>query len=196
MFSLSDHPANLTNLNVRIERYGDDRKLAADLKFILQAGNATLDSIEPGLRESLFRKPGSGEQQALPIDGNSLTAVKFPSLAPIKLTHEFPGYEIDLSVEGFADREPLPLVDVTVKKIEVAPLEGGSVSITFTASTGVEPEDLAELCDALVRESVRLTVTPPSAKAAGDGGESGDTLDAQDASEEAARLVEEGKKAA
>ena len=161
MFELNDHSASITNLNSRIERHGDDRQLAVDIKFELQASNELLESIQPGLRDSLFRKPGKGEQQALPIDGNTLTAVKFPSLAPVSLTHEFTGYEIEMGGDLDAT-DPIVLVDVKVKKITITPLEGGSVTLNFTASCEAEPADLTDIAEALIREDVRLTMTPPA----------------------------------
>jgi hypothetical protein len=161
MFQLDDHPATLTNLNSRIERHGEDRQLAVDIKFDLQASNEILESIQPGLRDSLFRKPGKGEQQALPIDGNVLTQVKFPSLAPVSLTHEFTGYEIEIGGE-LESTDPIVLVDVKVKKITIAALEGGSVTLTFTASCEAEPADLTDLAEALIRKGVLLSMTPPA----------------------------------
>lgn len=200
MFALTSHKASFSNLNVRIERHGDDRKLATDLKFTANAGNAILDDIDKGLRDALFRKPGSGEQQPLPIDGNNLTAVKFPALAPVKLAHEFPGYELDISSEaGEENDDTLPLVDVTVKRLEIAPIEGGSVSLTFTASVNAEPGDLTDLATLLEIETVYLTLTPPKAQAQLDDEKaSGDMLDQQDAEEaqkELDRLAKIGKAA-
>lgn len=166
MFQLDNHPTSVTNLNVRKERHGDESQLAVDIKYELQASNEILESIEKGLREALFRKPGKGEQQTLQIDGNNLTAVKFPSLAPVSLSHEFTGYEIHIG--GELEATPaIPLVDVKIKKITIAPLEGGSVTLTFTGSSEADPDDLAGLAEALVRGDVRLTLTPPS-KQAGD----------------------------
>ena len=97
MFQLSDHESSMTNLNSRIERHGDSRELAVDLKFETKASNTILDSLEKGLKESLFRKPGKGEQQEL-IEGNQLVAVKHTCLEPLRLSHEFAGYE--LTIEG------------------------------------------------------------------------------------------------
>lgn len=164
MFQLEDHPAEVINLNVRREKHGDEHQLAVDVKFEAQAGNEILDSLEKGLREALFRKPGKGEQQALPIDGNPLTAVKFPALAPVSLQHEFTGYEVEITGELEAS-EAVALVDAKIKKITAAPLEGGSVTLTFTASAEAEPDDLAVLAERLVLGSVRLTLTPPANQA-------------------------------
>lgn len=159
MFILTKHDVALTNLNSRIERHGDERALAADIKIKTSASNDLLDSFDKGLRDALFRKPGKGEQQDLPSIGNALTAVKFPALEPLHLAHEFTGYELQL--HGLLETgEPLLLVDVKLKKFVIEPKEGGSVELAFTASANVDPEELAELSEALIRENVLLTATP------------------------------------
>lgn len=160
MFQLLKHEASIADVNQRIERHGDERELAADVKFKTSIANADLEYIEKGLREALFRKPGKGEQQDLPITENPLSAVKFPSLEPLKLSHEFTGYEvvIDGLLEGI---EPIVLADVKVKKFVLDPKEGGSVAVTFTASANVSSDELAELSEALIREDVLPTLQPP-----------------------------------
>lgn len=161
MLQLNQSEATLGNLNTRIERHGDERELAVDMKFSMKANNSILDSLGKGLRESLFRKPAKGEQQDLPTIGDTLTAVRHPYLEPMKLSHEFTGYEVQ--IDGLLDStNPLLFVDVKLKKFTIAPLEGGSVELTFTASANVDPDELSSLSEALVREDVRLTLTPPS----------------------------------
>lgn len=166
MLELSVHPAQMGNCNIRIERHGDDRQLAADLKLTMNVAGVVLNDLEPGLHESLFRKPGSGEQQDL-IDPGLLTAVKFPHLDPISLSHKFPGYELELSEDG--DEAPAFFTDVEIKKISAKALEGGSAAITFTASVNIDPDDARDLTDLLVREDVFVTLVPPKAKAQTDG---------------------------
>lgn len=195
MFNIEKHEATISNVNTRIERHGDERQLAADIKFTTSASNAVLDQFAPGLREALFRKPGKGEQQSLPTIGETLTAVKFPSLAPLKLAHEFTGYEVEIA-GMLDDTDPLFLADVKLKKFEFAPNEGGSVQLTFTASANVDSEELAELCDALVREDVLLTLIAPARAADADAGEDDSEDDAAAAQAEADRLVAAGKQAA
>lgn len=166
MFQLEKHEASIANVNQRIQRHGDERRLAADVKFTLSASNEVLDAFDPTLRQDLFRKPGSGEQQELPsIGGDRLTEVKHPALEPLKLSHEFKGYE--LQIAGLLEAaEPIVLVDVALKRFVLEPKEGGSVQMTFTASSQVEPSELAELSDALVREDVLLTLIAPKRGAA------------------------------
>jgi hypothetical protein len=163
MLAIDRHNASMSHLQIRIERHGDDRKLAADIKLSMNVHGTVLDDLERGLHESLFRKPGSGEQQDL-IDPASLTAVKFPHIQPLVLSHKFTGYEASI---GFGDEEDVELflADVEIKKITVQPLEGGSVEMTLTASANIDSDDVAELAILLVAENVALTLTPPKAAA-------------------------------
>jgi len=186
-FQLQDHEASIANLNSRIQRHGEDRQLAADIKFRTSASSSVLDAFDSHMRVDLFRSPGQGEQQELPgTGGNGLTAVKHPGWEPVKLSHEFAGYEMQIGGHLEAS-EPIVLADVKLKRFVVEPKEGGSVDLTFTASAEIEPDDLAELSDAFIREDVLLTLIPPKRSApAEDLTEDGDTLDQQESADGAA----------
>ena len=84
-FELNEHHASIANVNNRIHRHGEERQLAADIKFNLSAPNTILDAFDPSLRKDLFRKPNRGEQQDLPhIGGDGLTEVKHTCLEPLR----------------------------------------------------------------------------------------------------------------
>lgn len=182
MLNLEIHPATLSNLNIRIERHGDDRQLAADLKLTMQVAGVTLNDLQPGLHESLFRKPGAGEQQEL-LDPALLTAVKFPGIDPVSLSHKFPGYEVELSEDG--EGSPVFLADVEIKRISAKALEGGSATLTLTASANIDSDDARDLTYLLVREDVFVTLTPPKAKAQQDV-DAGDAANDDDGAQAAA----------
>ncbi len=137
MFQLDKHDAVLANLNLRKENHGDEKKAAADLKFTLAAPNTLLDSIDKALRPAFFRKPGKGEQQALPIDGNNLVALNLPLLGEQKIATEYEAYEVEIaSLLGHI--EPLFFADAKVKKIAWLPIEGGSISMSLTVSVQID----------------------------------------------------------
>lgn len=164
MFQVTKHDASITNINLRIERHGEDRQLSVDIKFALSVGNEALDTIEKGLRESLFRPASKGQQMSLTEGADALVAVKHPMLDPISLSHKFDGYEVAIGTHLELE-EDLFLVDVELKKFTLKPIEGGSVGVTLTASANVDTDELSELADALIRGDVLLTLTPPSAQA-------------------------------
>lgn len=167
MLALKQHNASLSNLNLRIERHGDERQLAADLKLSTNVAGSVLNDIERGLHESLYRQPGAGEQPDL-IDPALLTAVKFPQMEPVRLSHKFPGYELE--IVGSEDDEPVFLAGVELKKITAHPLEGGSAELTFTVSANVEPEDVHELTALYIRDDVVISLKPPTVRGALDAG--------------------------
>jgi hypothetical protein len=161
MFQIEKHEASIANVNQRIQRHGEERQLAADIKFVLSVANDALDSFDPTLRADLFRAPAKGEQQELPqVGGSGLTAVKHPALEPLKLNHELTGYE--LHIAGLLEAgDPIVLVDVKLKRFVIEPKEGGSIAMTFTASAEVDADEISELSEAFVREDVLLTLVPP-----------------------------------
>ncbi len=192
MFSLDRLDVQFAHANFRKENHGDEKKAAADLKFTLAAPNTLLDSIDKALRPAFFRKPGKGEQQALPIDGNNLVALNLPLLGEQKIATEYEAYEVEIaSLLGHI--EPLFFADAKVKKIAWLPIEGGSISMSFTVSVQIDEDDDAPLLAAWRRGEAKLSLVPPKQQAVGD------TLDQQDAeaaAAEAKRLVEAGKQAA
>ncbi|MDR6094935.1 hypothetical protein QE373_002232 [Stenotrophomonas sp. SORGH_AS321] len=159
MFNLAKNPAVITNVNVRIEKHGDERALAVDINVVTSTSNTALDHFDKELRKSLFRKPVRGEQQSLPTIGDHLTEIKIPSLEPLKVGHQFKGFELQIDGE-LENTQPIFLVDVALKKFVITPKEGGSVELKFKASANVDPDEVAELTEALIRENVVLSLTP------------------------------------
>lgn len=195
MFQLDKHDAVLANLNLRKENHGEEKKAAADLKFTLAAPNTLLDSIDKALRPAFFRKPGKGEQQALPIDGNNLVALNLPLLGEQKIATEYEAYEVEIaSLLGHI--EPLFFADAKVKKIAWLPIEGGSISMSLTVSVQIDEDDDAPLLAAWRRGEIKVTLTPPEQQSSTGQGDTLDQQDAEAAKAEAARLVEKGKQAA
>lgn len=167
MFSLNGSNVSVTNLNVRIERHGDERETACDVKLSVDVPAERLNDLSSGLCESLFRKPGKGDQMPLVEVGKKpdpgFTVLKHPGLEPQKLKQKFPGYE--LQVGSNADAEPLFLADVEVKNFTIEPHEGGSTTITFTASSEVDDDEIGELLALLRGEDAVATLVPPKAQA-------------------------------
>jgi hypothetical protein len=180
MLSTEDRPATLQNVNLRVERHGDERHTAADLKIGFQLPSSELDAIEKGLTEMLYRKPtAEGDQlQIDPNAANAFTVLKHPGLEPIRLKGKFPGYEISIAdPNGRQIEDPenpagpmiypdaLFLVDVELKKITVEAHDGGTASVTITASVPVDRDELADARDLLEAGDVLMTLTPPKMQA-------------------------------
>lgn len=169
MFQLEQHHAVIGNVNFRKENHGDEKVAAVDIKFETKSSSTLLDSIDPELRNRFFKKPGRGEQQTLPIDGNDLTALAMPMLGEQKIGHEFECYEVEL--EGLLDHvDPVFFADAKIKKLSFTPIEGGSIEMSLTISTRIEDDDDAPLLAAWRRGECRLSLTPPSREQESDAG--------------------------
>lgn len=169
MFNPQRHTAVLTNVNVRIENHGTERVLACDFKLTLKIPSDDLNEIEPGLRESLFRTPQSGDQLQL-VDDNAarFTVLKHPLLEPQVLRQKFPGYELTIAPPGTEPddtAEDLFLADVELKKFTIEPHDGGSCTVKVTASSRIDRDDAAWALGFLVDGDVLLTLTPPKLQA-------------------------------
>lgn len=168
MLTTDKRSALLQNINLRIQKHGAERVLAADLKFEFQVPAQDIDLISPGLKETLFRPPGSGEQMELAQDAaTAYTVVRNPGIEPVRLKDKFPGYELTMHAdvpEGISGKM-LFLVDIELKKISVEPHEGGMATIILTASTPVDSGEIAEASEFLEEGDVLLTLTPPKAQA-------------------------------
>lgn len=164
MFNTNRLTAQIANLNLRIEKHGTERVLAADLKLAMKIGSDDLNDIEPGLRESLFRRPAAGDQLRLVEENEpgAYTVLKHPVLEPLKLKQKLPGYELEILPLGAAEgEEGFFLANVELKRFTIEPHDGGSVSLTVTASAEIESEDGSELLELLQREDCLATLTAP-----------------------------------
>jgi hypothetical protein len=162
MFNLSKHVAKVIHLSIRIERHGDERKPAADVKLVVDLPAEALNDIHPGLCESLYRKPAAGDQIAL-IDKKSdkgFTVVRHPSIEPLQIKQKFPGYELSINTE--AQGEDVFLADAEIKNFLIKTHEGGTATVTFTASSLIDRDDIAALLDFLEREDATVTLDPPT----------------------------------
>jgi hypothetical protein len=201
MFQLDKHDAKIGNVNPRREKHGKEGKPGFDIKFSILTPNTTLDSLQKGLKEALFRKAAKGEQMDAFAGADDLVALRFPLMEPVKLDIELTGCEVYLRGSLEASEETA-LVDVKLDSFTIRAIEGGSVGIDFFAhvpTSGDVIDELGEVMEWWMVESIKLTVVPPKAQAANDPAPKGDTLDEQDeqkAKDEAARLVEKGKQAA
>jgi hypothetical protein len=165
MFSLDKHDATITNVNFRKQNHGDQKVAAVDIAIEMKASSLLLDLIDPKLRKAFFAKPGKGEQQALPIDGNNLTALALPFLGEQKLSQEFEDYEVYLH-SLLEHIDPVFFLDAKVKKLAFTPIEGGSIELTLAIAVRIDEDDDAALLSAWRRGEIQLSLTPPTAKPA------------------------------
>lgn len=160
MFELSNHQAKIANFTPRAEKHGDENVPAGSVRIEVTAHSSILDTLDPGLRTFLFRKPGVGEQPSL-IEGDNLTSLARPSLKPLKLDEDFPGYTLEINT-GLDMSEPLRLVDVELSSFSIEAMNGGSVTVAFSAACHPDADESGALCQ-LIQNVVDVTLVPPKA---------------------------------
>lgn len=184
-FSLNNHPCVIASFNPRSEKHGDENVPAGDIKLSTRVHSSVLDQFDPSYRSFLFRKADhEGEQQAL-LEGDTLTSLAKPKLAPLSLKEDWPGYRLVIG-SGLDLGHPLVLTDVELSNFKIEAMEGGSVALSFSATAHPDADAAGALCQA-IQDTVDVTLEPPT-KPDGQmplGGE-GDTLDQQDAADPAA----------
>lgn len=164
MFNLDKHDARITNINFRKQKHGDKHVEACDVSLSIKASALLLDTIDPKLRKVFFEKPGKGEQQALPIDGNNLTALTLPYLKEQKIDQKYEAFEVEIG--SLLDHiESIFFVDAKVNIEKVILIEGGSVEMLLKAKFLIDESDDAPLLATWRRGEVKLTLTPPDQQA-------------------------------
>lgn len=167
MFNLDKHEAKITSVNPRREKHGKEGKPGFDVKFSIQTSNATLDCLQKGLKEALYRKAQKGEQLDAFQGASDLVALRFPQMEPVKLDIELTGYEINIT-GGLESSPTTTLVDVTIDGFTIKPIEGGSATIDFSGHVPTSEDvidELAECIDWWMYEKVVLSLTPPNEQA-------------------------------
>lgn len=167
MFALDQYNGKITNLNLRAEKHGDENQPACDIKVSVDLPSVRLDEISPGLCESLFRKPGPGDQLPLVEVGKrpdpGFTALRHPGLEPVKVKQKFPGYE--LTVAADEENEGQFFADAEVKNFAIEAREGGTATVTFSVGVQVDEDDIAALLPFLRTPDAVLKLVPPKAQA-------------------------------
>jgi len=162
MFGFENQQVKVIKFNPRGENHGDTKVLAGDLKLETVCHNSMLDHFDKDLRKLLYRKPAKGEQSEIAFDkGDDLTYRRLPTIEPIKLDEDFPGYKLHI-VSGQAVDEVLKIGDVTLSDFMFEALEGGSVCFTFRASFHPDVWTSGKLCGCITQETCEMTLIAPS----------------------------------
>lgn len=160
MFSLTNQNANLTNVNPRAELHGEDKHLAADLKFEIKIGNDVLSEFDPSLKSSFYRPAEAGEGDLLATQPGNLPKLKFPLMGPVKWGKEFAGYEIVVHY-GVSGAQDIRLIDCEVDNFRFDCQDGGTVVLAFRVIAHPEPVELGRLCE-MIQQEVEISLVPPT----------------------------------
>lgn len=152
-YVLEKAKGKVAHLNVREEKHGDDPVLACDIKIKADVANSFLDDLSPGLRQALFTKEGAAQGE---LDAEHLTMLRFPQLAPLKWAVGIIDGQIILHGSKKANDMGF---ECDVKEATLAPKEGGTVEITFSAAVLPSSEEAGQLA-ALLGQDIKFSVKP------------------------------------
>jgi hypothetical protein len=156
----------LGNLNNRVEKHGDDSVPAIDLTISYDAPNSILETFQPGMLDSFYRKAEAGDEGQEPIEGLEVSEkplLRFSQMAPIKLGTELVGYKFAIDY-GIDEDTAIVLDTCMVKKFTLDLMEGGSVGVKFQVqtNTGLTERILGKLA-ILIGQEVQVTLIKPEA---------------------------------
>ena len=160
MLELHEQRAKLVNINLRDEKHGDENHAAADLRFDFVVPNDFLSELSPSLKFSLYQKDES--QDDLLKDQAHFTKLRLPGLkSPLKWEFEGIGYTVTIPV-GVSGKENITIGDCKVNKLQISPMDGGTVIVSVRVQCSPTPAQFGQL-SALLSCEVDLTLTAPEA---------------------------------
>lgn len=162
-FSLAEAACLLIHKNDRIEKHGDEDKLACDINLSFETNNGILAMFSPTLRSCLYMKADSDQSSLVP-DVDHLTALRNPALAGGKPFHWATGDLVGAELRfhhGIESKSDVVFNGAKIGKFKLECKEGGTVIVHFQAQ--VYPEDLQMtfLSKALRNKICTVSITPP-----------------------------------
>ncbi len=160
MFEVIEGKVQLVHKNERLEKHGDEDRLACDLNFLWATDNGCLAMFAPELRHSLYKKPDNGQAE-LPetTSPDHLTALRFPELGEFKW--EGAGL-LGGQLTFHTGVKTLVKVDMTkLHKLKLEPQEGGTVIVGFQVQCYPNEQLSGKLSKFFSDKHCVITVTPP-----------------------------------
>lgn len=162
VFELEEAKCRLVHMNTRLEKHGEEDRLACDLNFEWDTDNGCLAMFSPTLRSALYQRP-TGPQTELPGTSTPehLTEVKYPELMPVKWRGgKVVGAELRFHV-GTSDKSHVVFGETTVDKYSLECKEGGTVCVRWQAQVYPTDAQAGKLSKLLVDKHCEVSVTPP-----------------------------------
>jgi hypothetical protein len=132
VFTFENKPAQF-NFNSFTERHGEAPKPAASASFKLNMEATALDMLHPALRPAFYYKQGRDAPTDLANEAHDAPNLRLPKLKlPLQWAVRWAGYQVRFHI-GTSERAHVVLTDCQLDKIKLAPQEGGTVIVEFTA---------------------------------------------------------------
>lgn len=140
MFELVKEKLALGNVNVRLEKHGDENVNAYDLKFTGNFANAVLLKFDAKLRDLFYTVAAQSD-----VEEDFYPQLRFPLLGPVTWDLEVPRTKLRLH-DIDDDAHDLVLSDGKTNKFAFEMLEGGTVKLSFRVQfSELDEDDVAKL---------------------------------------------------
>jgi len=149
------HPATLTP---RSEKHGDNDKPAVSVALEIVAANTLLDSIDPEIRQALYKAVEG--QEDLPGVEQSTPVLRCNSIDRVMLPTKHEGWTLQVD-DGIDNTDPMTFGGCKVDKFSVEPKQGGSVTLRMRVGTSDLDAARSGFLGMHVGQSVWITLTAP-----------------------------------
>lgn len=150
-FTLPSTAAQLTHLNTRKEKHGEDTVVAVDLDLCVQVdADELLSQLCLGDHQPLVK--------ALWVD-DAHGSVRDPSISTLRLTHKLEGHTLRFSTDLDENYQSGTLIaDATIKKFKLEAQNGRMINLRFQAQVHPTKNELAKYAEGLKQEHVRISI--------------------------------------
>lgn len=164
-FTLKKQSAKVEHINLREEKHGEEPVLGVDVTIVADLPNDFLAQLAPTLKASLYATDVEALGQLSLVEASEhMPVLRYPAMGPISWECAF-GAEFVL--HGAKKAEDVVFGDAKVKKVSLAPKEGGTVELTFKAQAN-PGADGAGLLAAFLGRTVKVSVMPRDPVPGGD----------------------------
>lgn len=150
--------AKLSTLTPRSEKHGDDEKPAVSLGIEIEAANTLLDSIDPTLRQALFK--AVDDQPNLPGVEQSTPVLRSNSIDRVLLPNKHDGWTLAVD-DGIDDTNPMGFGGCRIDKFSVEPKQGGTISLRLRVGTSDIDAARMGMLGMHVGQPIWITLTAP-----------------------------------
>ena len=145
--TIPENIAELTHINIRTEKHGEEDVTACDLSISVVLPNEVLDQLF--ISEAAPYKSAFWDAEG---------RVSEPTISGIKLSHNFKGHTFKISV-GIEDAKASD--DVAIKGLSWTPENGRTLKLKFKVGIRCDEEDIAHFATGL-NKHVQIAVIPPA----------------------------------
>lgn len=166
MLELNAQKCVVTNVNPRAEKHGTEIVSGCDINLKTDISADVLETIAPGLKKAMYKKPLGGRQGELvegaaPGEGMELRFAG--ALEALRLCKEYVGYAAKIVWGDLAGTITIDLESCRVHRFVADLKPGGSCELAFQIQCRPGMTEMGELCTLIQRE-VAITLTAPQAE--------------------------------